>query len=161
MSLLEREWGPDLFCFLFNFNFNIISHNFPENVIAKIAQVILKIWKFFRSILAIFIYFSDFLTFLYYIETNGVTYNRWCQQCFTFSLLLIGCLTLLAFMFVPDFVTLLKISLKCGSGQEEIVQLGNVSRGSVVTLCIYVCIIYLKSVNFTKIANYIYKIYNR
>ena len=27
-------------------------------------------------------------------------------------------------------------------------------------LCMYVCIIYLKSVKFTKIANYIYKIYN-
>ena len=28
-------------------------------------------------------------------------------------------------------------------------------------LCLYVCIIYLKSVKFTKVANYIYKIYNR
>ena len=43
-------------------------------------------------------------------------------------------------MFVPDFVTLLKISLKCASGQEEIVQLGNVSMGfgrHGMYLCVY------------------------
>ena len=99
--------------FVFNFNFNIIiSHIFPENVIIKIAQVVQKIWRFSPSILALFIYF--------YKETNGVTYKRWCQQFFTFNLLLIGCLTLLTFMFVPDIVTWVKISLKCACGQEEI-----------------------------------------
>ena len=39
-----------------------------------------------------------FLTFPYYKETNGVTYNRRCQQFSTFNLLLIGCSTLLTFM---------------------------------------------------------------
>ena len=97
-----------------------ISLIFPENVIIKIPRVVQKIWRFSPSILALFIYFSDFLTFPYYKETNGVTYNRWCQQFFTFNLLLIGCLTLLTFMFVPDIVTWVKISLKCACGQEEI-----------------------------------------
>ena len=125
-----RERMRLCFCFFFNFNFNIIiSHIFPENVIIKIPQVVQKIWRFSPSILALFIYFSDFLTFPYYKETNGVTHNRWCQQFFTFNLLLIGCLTLLTFMFVPDIVTWVKISLKCACGQEEVVQLGNVSRG--------------------------------
>ena len=32
-------------------------------------------------------------------------------------------------MFVPDIVTWVKLSLKYICGQEEIVQLGNVSRG--------------------------------
>ena len=32
-------------------------------------------------------------------------------------------------MFVTDIVTGVKISLKCACGQEEVVQLGNVSRG--------------------------------
>ena len=119
MYFLETEWGPVFFAFLFNFNI-IISHTFPENVIIKIPQVVQKIWRFSPSILALFIYFSDFLTFPYYKETNGVTYNRWCQQFFTFNLLLIGCLTLLTFMFVPDIVTWVKISLKWACDQEEI-----------------------------------------
>ena len=107
--------------FVFNFNFNIIiSHIFPENVIIKIAQVVQKIWRFSPSILALFIYFSDFLTFPYYKETNGVTYNGWYQQFFTFNLLLIGSLTQLTFMFVPDIVTWVKVSVKCACGQEEI-----------------------------------------
>ena len=41
--------------------------------------------------------------------------------------------TLRTFMFVPDIlvaiVTWVKISLKCACGQEEVVQLGDVSRG--------------------------------
>ena len=115
--------------FLFNFNFNIIiNHNFPDNVIIKIPQVVQKIWRFSPSILTLFIYFSDYLSFPYYKETNGVTYSRWCQQFFTFNLLLIGCLTLLTFMFVPDVVTWVKISFKCACDQEEVVQLGCVSR---------------------------------
>ena len=32
-------------------------------------------------------------------------------------------------MFVPDIITLVKVSLKCACGQEEVVQFGNVSRG--------------------------------
>ena len=126
MYFLERGWGP----VFFNFNFNIIiSHIFPENAINKIPQVVQKIWRFSPSVLTLFIYFSNYLTFPYYKETNGVTYNRWCQQFFTFNLLLIGCLTLLTFMFVPDIVTWVKISLKCACGQKEVVQLSNVSRG--------------------------------
>ena len=114
----RREWGPIFFGF-FNFNFNIISHIFPENVIIKISQVLQKIWRFSPSVLALFIYFSDVLTFPYYKETNSVTYNRWCQQFFTFGLLLIGCLSLLSFMFVPDIVMWVKISLKYACGQVE------------------------------------------
>ena len=120
MNFLEREWGP-VFFFFFNFNFNIIiSHIFPENVVIKIPQVLQKIWRFSPSILALFIYFSDFLTYPYYKETNGGIHNRWCQQCFSFNFLLIGCLTLLTFIFVLDIVTWVKISLKCACGQEEI-----------------------------------------
>ena len=106
MYFLERGWGPVFFYFNFNI---IISHIFPENVIIKIPQVVQKIWRFSPSTLALFIYFSDFLTFSYYKETNGVTYNTWCQQFVTFNLLLIGCLTLLIFMFVPDIATWVKI----------------------------------------------------
>ena len=73
-----------LFFFLINFNI-IISYIFPENVIIKIPQVVQKIWRFSPSILAFFIFFSDFLTFPYYKETNGVTYSRWCQQFFYFQ----------------------------------------------------------------------------
>ena len=126
MYFLEREWDRVFFFVFFYFSFNIIiSHIFPENVIIKIPQVVQKIWRFSPSILTIFTNFSDFLTFPYYKGINGVTYNRWCQQLFTFNLLLIGCLTLLTFMFVPDIATWLKISLKCACGQEG---------GSVVTL---------------------------
>ena len=107
--------------FVFNFNFNIIiSHIFPENVIIKIPQVVQKIWRFSPSILTLFIYFSDYLIFHYYKETNGVTYSRWCHQFFPFSLLLIGYLTLHTFMFMPDIVKWVKISLKCACGQGEI-----------------------------------------
>ena len=116
-----RERMRPCFFFIIYFNFNIIiSHIFPENVIIKIPQVVQKIWRFSLSILALFIYFSDFSTFPYYKETNGVTYNRWWKQFFTFDLLLIGCLTLLTFMFVSYIVTWVKISLKCACGQEEI-----------------------------------------
>ena len=102
----RERMRPYFFC---NFNFNIVtSHIFPEYVIIKIPQVVQKIWRFSPSILALFIYFSDFLTFPYYKETNGVTYNRWCQQFFNFNLLLISCLTLLTFMFVPDIITWVK-----------------------------------------------------
>ena len=95
------------------------SHIFSENVIIKIPQVVQKIWTFSPSILALFIYFSDFWHFL--ITKKLITsQNRWCQQFFTFNLLIIGCLILLTFMFVPDIVTWVKISLKCASGQEEI-----------------------------------------
>ena len=122
---------PCFFLFFFNFNFNIIiSHIFPENVIIKIPQVFQKIWRFSPSILALFIYFSYFLTFPYYKESNGVTYNRWCQQFLTFNVLLIGCLTLLAYMFVPDIChvseNIVKMRMR---SRRDIVQLGNVSRG--------------------------------
>ena len=104
-------------CVFLNFNFNItISHIFLENAIIKIPQVVQKIWRFPPSILTLFIYFSNFLTFRYYKETNGLTYNKWCQQFFTFNLLFIGCLIILTFMFVPDIVTWVKISLKCACG---------------------------------------------
>ena len=100
-----------------------VSHIFPENVIIKIPQVVQKIWRFSPSILALFIYF--------YKETNGVTYKRWCQQFFTFNLLLIGCLTLLTFMFVPDIYhvseNIVKMHMR---SRRDIVQLGNVSSGS-------------------------------
>ena len=122
---------PCFFYYYYYFNFNIIiSQIFPENVIIKISQVVRKIWKFSPSILTLFIYFSDFLTFPYYKETNGVTYNRWCQQFFTFNLLLIGCLTLLTFMFVPDicYVSENIVKMRMRS-RRDIVQLGNVSRG--------------------------------
>ena len=116
-------------CF-FYFNFNIIvSHIFPENVIIKIPQVVQKIWRFSPSILTLFIYFSDFLTFPYYKETNGVTYNRSCQQIFTLNPLWVGCLTLHTFMLVTDIVTWVKISLKCACCQEVVVQLANLSKG--------------------------------
>ena len=36
---------------------------YSENVIIKIPQVVLKIWRFSPSILTLFIYFSDFLKF--------------------------------------------------------------------------------------------------
>ena len=123
MYFLGREWDPVFYLFIF-----LLSHIFPENVIIKIPQFDQKIWRFFTSILALSIYFLNFFTFSYYKETNGVTYNRWCQQFFTFNLLLIGCLTLLTFMFVPDVVTWVKISFKCACDQEEVVQLGYVSR---------------------------------
>ena len=106
------------------------SHIFPENVIIKIPQVVQKIWRFSPSILALFIYFSDFLTFPYYKETNGVTCNRWYQQFFTFNLLLIGCLTRLTFMSVPDICHLSENIVKMHmQSRRNIVQLGNVSRG--------------------------------
>ena len=48
----------------------------------EIPYVVPKIWRFSPSRLTIFIDFSDFLTFPCCKETNDVTYNRWCQQCF-------------------------------------------------------------------------------
>ena len=76
MYFLETGWGS----VFFKFNFDvIISHIFPANVI-KIPQVFYIIWRFTPPTLCI--YFSDFLTFPYDKETNGVTYNRWCQQIF-------------------------------------------------------------------------------
>ena len=104
------------------------SHIFPENVIIKILQVVQQIRRFSPSILALFIYFSDFFTFPYYKERNGV---RWCQQFFTFNLLLIGCFTLLTFMFVPDICDVSENIVKMHMrSRRDIVQLGNVNRRS-------------------------------
>ena len=57
--------------FFVTFNF-IINHIFPENLI-EISQFVHKIWRFFSSILTIFIDFSDFFTFPCCKETNDVT----------------------------------------------------------------------------------------
>ena len=49
-----------------------ISHIFSNNFI-EIPQLVQKIWRFFSSILAIFINFSDFLTLPCYKKTNDVS----------------------------------------------------------------------------------------
>ena len=56
---------------LVTFNF-IASYIFPENLI-EIPEIFQKIWIFSPPILTIFINFLDFLTFLCYKETNGVS----------------------------------------------------------------------------------------
>ena len=68
MHLLERQGEPLLFG-IFNI---IISDTFPENFI-EIPQVIQKIRRFSSSILTIFIFFSDFLTFPCCKETDNVS----------------------------------------------------------------------------------------
>ena len=116
--------------FLFSFNFNIIvSHIFPENVIIKIPQVVQKIWRFSPWILALFIYFSNFLTFPYYKKTNGVTCNRWCQQFFTFqpSLNRLFNSTYLHVCAWYCHVSENIVKMRMRS-RRDIVQLGNVSR---------------------------------
>ena len=128
MYFSESGWGPVFFNF-FYFNI-IISHIFPENV-TKIHQVVQRIWRFTPSILTLFIYFLDLLTFPYYKEINGVTNNskQMMSANFFFQPTLNGLFNFLTFMFVPDVVTWVKISLKCACDQKEVVQLGNASRG--------------------------------
>ena len=79
---------------LFFVTFNIIiSYIFPENVI-EIPQVVQKIWRLSRSILIIFINFSDFLTFPCYIETNDVGISQMISTFFHFRPILKACLTI-------------------------------------------------------------------
>ena len=71
ICLLEKGLSP-AFCDFFVTFYIIISHIFPENFI-EISQVVQKIWRFFQSILSVFIDFSDFLTFPCYRETIDVS----------------------------------------------------------------------------------------
>ena len=57
--------GEALFFVTFN---KIINHIFPE-IFIKIL-VVQKIWRFYPSILILFVNFSDFLTFPCYKKTN-------------------------------------------------------------------------------------------
>ena len=50
--------------------YSIISHIFPENFIES-PQVVQKIWRFYLSILTIFINFSGILTFPWHIFPNS------------------------------------------------------------------------------------------
>ena len=71
------EWVKS--CFLATFN-SIISHIFPKNLI-EIHHVVQKIWKFYSSILGIFINFLELTTSAYMISAF-----------FIFNLLQIGSL---------------------------------------------------------------------
>ena len=72
MSFQERAWSPAFFIL------NIfISHDFPENVIETL-QVVQKIWRFFLSLLTIFINSLDFFTFPCYKKKLMTSiYNRY------------------------------------------------------------------------------------
>ena len=82
MYLLVRGWSPGFLWLI------IISHIFPENLI-EFPQVLQKIWRFYPSILPIFINCLDFSIFTCYRETNDVTYNRWCQRFFTYVCIIV------------------------------------------------------------------------
>ena len=63
----------------------IISHVFRKNFI-EIPQVVQKIWRFSSPILTIFIdFFSSFWLFHVAKKLMKSTYNRWCQNFFTFK----------------------------------------------------------------------------
>ena len=61
-------------CCSVTFNIMVI-HIFPENII-ELTQVVQNIWRFFSSILTIFINFSGILIFPCYKETNDVSIEQ-------------------------------------------------------------------------------------
>ena len=86
----------------------IISYIFPENFI-EFPEVVKKIWRFFLSILTIFIlFFGFFWHFPVAKKLMTSAYNRRCQQFFTFNKLYIGCLTIVC-IYIAFRLVLLEI----------------------------------------------------
>ena len=93
MNLQKKGWNLNFF-----FTFNIIlSQIFPEHLI-KISQVVQRIWRFFVSLLAIFINFHQFFwLFWHFLFTNNLmtsAYNRWYHHYFTSNMRQIDFLTI-------------------------------------------------------------------
>ena len=126
MYFLERGWDP----VFFNFNFNvIISHIFPEYVSIKTPQVVQKIWRFSPSVLTLFTYFSDSLTFPCYKGTNGVTCNMMSAICYfqpSLNRLFNSTYLHVCAWYCHVSENIVKMRMR---SRRDIVQLGNVSRG--------------------------------